>query len=646
MKKRIILWSLLFSLGLFFTACDDTDNEDTHKEEKVSLNVDNNSLSLTANRVVYKNEPLFNPEYDAAYNGSEVVASKSAKLLERGEMFVLIADVASPVRSGERTLSATHVSLNNYHAYVSYHYNEPNDAPSSQDLYEGQVEILDVSNPTKPVIKAAATTDVADFNTMNIDYSSNDANQTLWIGATDFNIGGAIYELNLTNNELDANSVLIRHKAKDGHSVNGIVRASDYLFASAGRSSGGSYMFDTNSMNLLHFNAYKNAKYVVATGTDAGEKLVVLTSGENAQLLVYAIDEDMTLLNTINLGTIEPETGKSVIYVKDGLCWVSMGYAGLKAFDLVSGEIVHTLTITGPAVTNGVAMDDDFIYVANGTGGMYICEAIEGQQELDVLEVYNYGASANYINVQNNLIFIANGREGLKILRRLPKGEYQFACDYDDDGVPVCLTQNDVCDNLRNNINLMLPEYKNARTTHPEYFTYPTSIVLEKEATVYVSFIDEGAAFKNSFGMYTHHINYLPDTPDELYNRQIIYPNASKKGAGGQLIPGATIKMLGTYEAGTSIGGFVLANAWVGKDKVEGGVKEGYYAFYSEPTLNSGNYQQSLVFYDQECDAIVLTFEDVKISGGDKDYNDCIMQISVEPADAVDVSQFIQIVKE
>lgn len=638
--------ALFIFLGLFLGACDDSSDDSTKDNEKVSLSVDNNSEELTANRVVYLNEPLFNPEFDSAYNCDETIVSKSAKLLERGEMFVLVADVASPVRSGDRTLSATHVSLNNYHAYVSYHYNEPNNSIISQNLYEGQVEILDVSDPTTPIIKAAASTNVADFNTMCIDYASNDVNQTLWIGATDYKIGGAVYELNLTNNELDASSVLVRHKTQDGHSVNGVTRAADYLYASAGRSSGGSYMFDASTMELLHQNAYENAKYVSATGTNSDDKIVVLTSGDNAQLLVYTVDENMELLNTIDLGSIQPETGKSGIYVKDNLCWVSMGYAGLKAFDITTGDLIHTLTIQGPAVTNGVSMDDDFIYVANGSGGMYICEAIEGQQELDVLEVYNYGASANYINVENNLIFIANGREGLKILRRVQKGEYEFVCDYDDAGVPECVVQNDVCDNLRSNISVMLPERKNALTTHPEYFTYPNSIVLQKDASVYVSFIDEGAGYKNAFGMYTHHVNYTPETADDLYNRQIVYPNASKIHAGGELIPGATIKMIGKYDAGTNIGGFVLANAWVGKDKVEGGVKEGYYAFYSDNNLNSGDLQQSLIFYDQECDAIVMTFEDIKTTGGDRDFNDCIMQIVVEPADAVDVSQFIQIEQE
>lgn len=646
MKNLKVLFGLFVLLGIFLSACDDSSDDNASTDEKVSLVVDNNSTDLTSSRVIYRNEPLFNPEYEAAYNGSEIIVSKSATLLERGEMFVHIADVASPVRSGDRTLSATHVSLNNDYAYVSYHYNEPNNSTISQDLYEGQVEILDVSDPTTPIIKAAATTDVADFNTMNIDYTSNDAKQTLWIGATDFKIGGAVYELNLTNNELDASSELIRHKTKDGKSVNGVARAADYLYASAGRTSGGSYMFDASTMDLLHLNAYKNAKYVVASGTDAGEKLVILTSGNSAQLLVYSIDENMQLLNTIDVGTIQPETGKSGIYVKDGLCWVSMGYAGLKAFDLTTGNVVHTLSISGAAVTNGVAMDDDFIYVANGSGGMYICEAIDGQEEIDVLEVYNYGASANYINVQNNLIFIANGREGLKILRRLPKGEYEFVCDYDDDGVPECLVQNEICENLRSNLDVMLPEQTNTITNHPEYFTYPTSIVLNKEATVYVSFVDEGAGFKNAFGMYTYNVNNAPESADELYNRQIVYPNASKVNAGGQLEPGATIKMIGIYDAGTSIGGFVLANAWVGKDKVEGGLKESYYAFYSDPAFNPDQYQQSLIFYDQECDAILMTFEDIKVTGGDRDFNDCVMQIVVEPADAVDVSQFIQIVKE
>lgn len=631
---------------LLAIACEYSHIDNTiSKEVTVDLDVKSNSSSLTSERITYINEPLFNPEYDAL-TGVSLKSATTTALLERGEMFVHIADISSPIRSGERSLSATHVDVNENTAFVSYHYNEDNSSPISQDLYEGQIDILDISTPSKPIIVSSATSDVADFNTMCLDFTSNSSEQKLWIGSTDYNVGGVVYELNTINNNLADNSSLKRHVTKGGFSVNGVARASSYLFASAGRSSGGNYIFNAEDVTLLRRDSFPNAKYVATSGNNEGDKQVVLISGNTAQLLVYTIDDAHELLKTIDIGSIQPETGKSSIIIRDDLCWVAMGYSGLKAFDLETGTVIHSLSVEGigaNAVTNSIAFDDDFIYVANGSGGMSICEIIEGQQELEVLETYNYGASANYINVIGDLIFIANGREGLKILRRIPTANFGAVCEYDENGVPECLEQYDVCENLRANLQLNLPSNQNAIAAHPEYFNHPQSITLIEEAEVYISFIDEGAGFKSSFGIYTFDANTPPTTVAEISNKQLIYPNASKVNAGGDLTPGGTVKAIGKYPAGTGLGGFLMAGSWVGKDKVEGGINEGYYTFYSQSVLNMNEYKQSLIFYDQECQAILMTFEDLKISGGDKDFEDCVMQIIVDPASAIDVSQYIQI---
>ncbi|MEZ4931644.1 MAG: DUF4114 domain-containing protein [Saprospiraceae bacterium] len=49
---------------------------------------------------------------------------------------------------------------------------------------------------------------------------------------------------------------------------------------------------------------------------------------------------------------------------------------------------------------------------------------------------------------------------------------------------------------------------------------------------------------------------------------------------------------------------------------------------FSDPQFNDGKVQ-SLIFYDQECDASVIAFEDIDIANGgcDKDYNDAVFMI-------------------
>ena len=635
--------SIAIVAGLIFWGCkkDDPDNVNPDpNEDKIALDVNTDGVSETQNRVNYVYEPLFDTAYNPGF--------KSTKDLGGEDMFILIAEVESPVRSGDRVLSATHVEVNGNYAYVSYHYNEPNGSAISEDLYEGHIDVFDITEPTVPVIMSTAETHRADFNTMFLDYETEGAQRKLWIGATDYGVGGAVFELDLMDNTIPVGSMLSRYKTPPGFSVNGVVRSADWIYATAGRTAGGVYTFDEATMNLAQVDEFTNAKYAAASGTDIGSKHVALKSGTSAELLVYEVSEEHTLLNTIDIGSIAPENGKSGIYIKDNICWVAMGYNGLKAYDLNTGNLVHTLSPEnmGPdAVTNGVCLDEDYVYIANGSGGMYLCEIVDGQQEIEVLEIYDYGASANYIDVGNNMIFIANGREGLKILRRVPPGDYTVICDYDENGVPYCIEENldPLCEDLLGHLAVALPESEDAWVTHPEYFTNPnTNVVLTEEATVYVTFIDEGAGWKNSLGTYTYDAATPPmSVADIAAEKMLIYPNASKVGSGGALQAGNTMRLLGTFPEGTAIGSFLVANSWRGLQNVPGGLTEGYYTQYTNVALNQNELQQSLLFYDATCDAIILTFEDIKIPAGDKDYNDCIFKVIVDPPTAVNTDLFI-----
>ncbi len=648
MKKSIIkpavMILLLFVVAFYGCKKDEPVNQDQKSiENEIALDVYTDGAQLTKDRIIYYHEPLFDDYYNSFLDGTKF--KESNEVIE-GDLFMLIADVASPVRSGSRILSATHVAVEGDHAYVSYHYNEPNSAPMSAELYEGQIDVINIEDPTMPVIEMSGNTNRADFNTMFLDYEGLTPDRKLWLGASDYGVGGAVFELGLMDGVIPVGGELQRFKTASGSSVNGLAKAGDWLYATAGRTTGGSFSFEADDMSLVGSNEYSNAKYAAVSGPEAMSKHVVLRSGNSAELLVYNVSEGHELINTIDVGSIQPETGKSGILVKEDVCWVSAGYNGLKAFNLESGELVHTLSpasMVPEAVVNGVAMDNDYVYVAAGSAGMYICEIVPGQAELLVVERYDYGASANYINVGNSLIFIANGKEGLKILRRVPPGDYEIICDYDEKGVPFCIEENPdpLCPDLMGHLDVALPENQNALIAHPEYFTYPKTLVLSEEATVYITFIDEGAGWKNSLGTYTYPAGEPPVSTDDINNKLLVYPNASRKNRGGDLEPGATMRLLGSYPAGTTLGAFLVAHSWVGLDNAPGGLTEGFFTHYTNENLNINGLQQSLIFYDESCDAIILTFEDNKIPAGDKDFNDCIFKVIVDPPSAVDVSQFI-----
>lgn len=656
MKRKSLLFAGLFAtLFLTLVSCSkekNTEDPVVSDTSSVTLKVVSDESGLTKDRVKY----IYRPVFDTAYQG--MFGEKGLKSVLTGvnnpaHFFYLVGEIASPVFSGNRVLSATHVAVKDNRAYVSYHYNEPDGSPVSQSLYAGQVDVVNITNPNVPTIMQSATSEKADFNTMCLDFVSSGGNTPLWIGATDYGVGGAVYKLNLVGGQIPSGAVMSRYKTPPGKSVNGVSRAGDWLYASAGRTAGGAFVFNASNMQLLAKDEYTNAKYSAVSSTDAGGKHVVLKSGTSAKLYVYSVDANHSLLNTIDVGSIEPEDGKSGIYVKNDICWVSMGYNGLKAFDLNTGAVVHTLSrssMSAESITNGVSIDEDYVYVANGSGGLYLCLIEPGQVELNVVGVYQYGASANYVTASNGLIFIANGREGLKILKKTGTTDYNIICGYDNSGVPFCLEPNTdpICPSLLSHLALKLPESHNAITEHPEYFANPNkTLVLTEPATVYVTFIKEGASWKNALGLYSFNASTPPVTVSDIVgSKMLVFPNASQTGSGGDLNPGQYIHMIGTFPAGTAVGAFLVANAWRGiSPAYPNGLSAGMYTHYTDHQLNlNGGQQQSLLFYDSECDAIILTFEDILVPNGDKDFNDCIFKVIVDPPTAVNTAVLNQLV--
>ena len=86
---------------------------------------------------------------------------------------------------------------------------------------------------------------------------------------------------------------------------------------------------------------------------------------------------------------------------------------------------------------------------------------------------------------------------------------------------------------------------------------------------------------------------------------------------------------LGTskFPAGTVISFYLVAMGWQ-----NGKTVPGRYTNYSDPGLNINNHQQHLLFLEQTCSDIVMTFEDIDqddhLSYQDNDFNDVVFTIS------------------
>jgi LruC domain-containing protein len=219
---------------------------------------------------------------------------------------------------------------------------------------------------------------------------------------------------------------------------------------------------------------------------------------------------------------------------------------------------------------------------------------------------------------------------------------YRFLCAYNSAGVPACLiSPRDVIDAaMLADINAALPERAPVPEFHPEYLAEnnQTDIRIIENADVWLTFVHEGAGYKNTIGFYTYDLDNPPATKADIDSIIIAFPNFSYYNSGGGLYSGDKVK-LGTFPAGTGIGWVLIANGYTGSN-----VNTNLVHFYSNPSFNPEadptKRQHNVLLYDAVRQLYLIGFEDIirTSSGCDNDFNDAIFYVSSNPIEAIDNS--------
>ncbi len=219
---------------------------------------------------------------------------------------------------------------------------------------------------------------------------------------------------------------------------------------------------------------------------------------------------------------------------------------------------------------------------------------------------------------------------------------YKFLGGYNSQGVPDYLEpENDpITADFLDDINNTLPEQVRLDVSHPEYFfdVYDHNLRLVETCDVWVTFITEGAGYKNVLGFYTYETGNEPQTPDDIDSITIIFPNGSLQGSGGGLQSGNKV-YLGRFNANTTISWALIADGWV-----NGQVTDGKWTVYSNKNLNPATdpelKQQTVLLFDPGRERLLLGVEDIRrnSSGCDHDFNDAVFFVTANPVQAIDVT--------
>jgi len=222
-------------------------------------------------------------------------------------------------------------------------------------------------------------------------------------------------------------------------------------------------------------------------------------------------------------------------------------------------------------------------------------------------------------------------------------GETLYEANHDDKGIPLDLElSTEISVELMDRISLALPESRDVRKAGVSLITDDAggNITMRETGDVFVTFLHEGAGYKNSFGYIAYPADNPPQSPEEV-EHTIVFPNASFAWSGGSdagLRTGDQV-YLGRFEAGTRITFFVVSDGWTTE-----GVQPNWadWVFYTlrglNPETDEGDLNaHTVLLYDPDEEKVILGIEDIERTnkGCDHDFNDLLIAIESNPVEAI-----------
>ncbi len=220
---------------------------------------------------------------------------------------------------------------------------------------------------------------------------------------------------------------------------------------------------------------------------------------------------------------------------------------------------------------------------------------------------------------------------------------------FNPQGVPEYLEpENDIIDaDFLNDINASFPEGQAVPVHNPHYLdpSNEYDFLLTEAADVWVTFVHEGANYRNVFAYYTYPVGSPPSATSEIDTIHIVFPNVSYQGSGGGLHTGNKV-YLGQFPAHTAIGWVLIAN---GFQHGTGNISGGQNIFFSNPDLNPeqtpANRYHAIHLSDNIRDLFLLGFEDMfRDNWSDDDFNDAMFLVTANPVESVDASGYQAVV--
>jgi LruC domain-containing protein len=225
-------------------------------------------------------------------------------------------------------------------------------------------------------------------------------------------------------------------------------------------------------------------------------------------------------------------------------------------------------------------------------------------------------------------------------------GNWYYMDGYDSDGVPnnLVVPGDVVGQDMLTDFNNTLPELLNIPANKPHLLSPSNAfdVHLIADGDVWVTFMAEGAGFRNTLGYYTYQSGNPPTAANQIDSVFAIFPNASRQNSGGGLVAGDKV-YLGNFPAGTAIGWVLMSDGWNSSTQTIRSSNPNQTRFYStysfNPEPNATLRQHNVQLLDPVRKIVYVGFEDRRRDqGSDEDYNDMVFYATATPFSSLDTS--------
>lgn len=357
-------------------------------------------------------------DYDKATDGVALEPQKNHtwKLKDEAKISAqpkldLISDINSPADNQ----SATSIQSANNKLYISYH--------TRNSSFGGNIEVAQFANNKIEVLQNVKQQSAEyDFNHLNI------INNRVYLAGSN-HAGATISYVPLADGLLSTTegmkAAAIDNKTKGD--ANCVVAFGNNIVVANTK---GYDILDKDLVTDQTVAAPGKAKFMAVNGSNLvglnyAKAVTAGTTGVNGIVQVFNSSDLSSISRTIEVGEIAPNNGKNMVAVdNNGKIYVCKSAKGLAVYNAdgsndwnwvtpVSSSDNNTQVDKRQGYINGVAVDNNYVYVAAGSYGLVVLN-----KNGKMVAHRNIGTnSANYVTVENGNIYVAYGEGRIQIFK-------------------------------------------------------------------------------------------------------------------------------------------------------------------------------------------------------------------------------------